>query len=144
MSWFYSCGFWRLKDKRFGAYDSITGILRTIIEADILSAKAQIQMVVSKYDVVATRLSDTDIEDYITSLANGLQEYLQMQIQGYNVAAMPTQEEPYEFGYGIKELFLTWCGKRNSIMESSIYNNTRVTSSEYNKLYQKILGDKDE
>lgn len=133
------------KKTRNSTFDSIAEILRTMVEAEIINSKTNLQAVISKYDIVSERASaDANIENYIRNIGSKLEQRLGFNIMFQNIAAMPNDSSKYKIGYGIEDLMASWCTKSRKNIRS--YDNAKdlEINSEFNKLHRKLLGDNNE
>jgi len=134
------------KRRRNGTLEEMAQLLRTIFDAGLSTAHTNLQVVTSKYDIIKeSLLIDPLVETFITRVKVDLQQRLKPyinEISFYNVAAMPDNNTRFEVGHGIKELMDSWSTPQSS-MVLSLKNNKRKrnVNSEFDKLYDKILGD---
>jgi adenylylsulfate kinase-like enzyme len=133
------------KRRRNGALEEIAQLLRTVFDAGLYTSKTSLQIVISKYDIVEEMLSrDPSIETFISRVKDEIQQRLKpyvKEINFSNVAAMPDDNTRFDIGYGIKELMDSWATPKNNIILSYRNNKRkRILSSEFDKLYEKMLG----
>jgi len=134
------------KNKRNGALEEIAQLLRTIFDAGLSTSRTNLQVLISKYDIVEKSMSqDASIKSFIPRVKVELQQRLKSyidKIDFYNVAAMPDNGSKFEVGHGIQELMESWCNPKSSkVLSFKNDKKKRNVNSEFNKLYEKILGD---
>ncbi|NMM62214.1 hypothetical protein HBE96_05845 [Clostridium sp. P21] len=134
------------KRRRNGAFEEMAQLLRTIFDAGLYTAHTNLQVVTSKYDIIKEiLLKDPSVETFTTRVKVELEQRLKSyinEINFYNVAAMPNDNTIFEVGHGIKELMDSWSTPQNSIVLSFKNNKReRKVKSEFDKLYEKLLGD---
>ena len=134
------------KIRRNGALEEMAQLLRTIFDAGLSTSRTNLQVLISKYDIVEKSMSqDTSIKSFISRVEDELQQRLKLhvdKIDFYNVAAMPDTNLKFEVGHGIKELMESWCTSKSSKLLSFKNNKKkRSVNSEFDKLCEKMLGD---
>lgn len=137
------------KKNRNGTFEEMAQLLRTICDAELYTIRTNLQVVISKYDIVEKNASqDPTIETFITRIKCELRQRLKQyfnSIDFYNVAAMPNNNIKFEVGYGIKELMDSWSTKNcSTVLQINHNERKKFMSSEFNKLNEKILGDRNE
>ncbi|WP_312561942.1 TRAFAC clade GTPase domain-containing protein [Anaerospora sp.] len=137
------------KRRRNGTFEEMAQLLRTIFDAGLFTIHTNLQVVISKYDIINECLpQDPTIESFITRSKVELEKRLKTYVTNinvYNVAAMPDNNTEFKVGFGIKELIESWSTTQSS--RPLAFKNTkeiREVKSEFDKLYMKILGDSNE
>lgn len=135
--------------KRHGTFEEMAQLLRTVFDAGLTTSKTNLQVVISKYDIVEDILSrDSSVVTFISRIKSEMHQRLKAYIKKinfYNVAAMPDDNTSFDVGYGIKELLDSWATPKSNII-LSLRNNKRKKNmdSEFDKLYEKMIGDVNE
>jgi energy-coupling factor transporter ATP-binding protein EcfA2 len=134
------------KKKRNSTFEGMAQLLRTIYDAKIATERTNLQVVISKYDIVEGNiLEDPTIEAFITRKKDELRQRLKTytnEINFYNVAAIPDENTKFKVGYGVEGLLNSWCEKKDSnILSFKNSNREKDMKPEFDKLYRKILGD---
>lgn len=111
-------------DQRQTAKNDSRSILRSIVEAGVLKNDCVIDIVFTKWDIVATAVSSSDRQE-INSFIDGTKESLAKTVAGYRVvfhevAARPTAPA-LPFAHGVPTLLRSWMDSEVSESKPSIF-----------------------
>lgn len=131
------------KKTRNSVVSELVELLRTFKDADLVQEECVLQIVISKYDLLYKTENYEEVINKLKSQISSRLSELFSTIEFYSVAAMPTTIEAVQVGYGLEELLKSWITKRPHIYDSEI-NEPFDDLSEFDKLYYKFIGEKDE
>lgn len=135
------------KRKQHSVFEETAQLIRTLFDAKLANKFTNIQLVFSKHDKIQKYISEDNVfYDKIIRKKNRLIERLGVytnEITLFDVAAMPFDCEEYQVGYGLIELMESWtCNYEDFTKTNDKYEG--IINNEFNKLYDKLLGDCDE
>lgn len=114
-------------------------ILRTLYDGGGLSKECVVQIIISKYDKLA---SISNVNEVIEKVENTMEKQLIgkfSKIEIYKVAAMPEDTKKFPIGYGIEELLSSY-DKEKIIASVAEKRIDQTVLSEYDKLLDKFGG----
>ncbi|WP_050642154.1 MULTISPECIES: hypothetical protein [Clostridia] len=133
----------RLQNKRKiqSTVSGIIELIRTFCDAGLINEECILQIVFSKYDLLS---QITDVEQVISKVKKQIEKRLDglfINIEYFNIAAMPEVTDSFAVGYGLQDLMYSWIKNRNS---KSVRKKVELVElSEFDKLYNKFLGVKE-
>ena len=100
------------EEQRHATYNDSRSILRSIIEARVLSPKCIIDVVFTKWDIVASAI-EADSSGAIASFIDRIKSTLSTSAQDFDirfhqVAARPPKDARIPFAYGLPTLLRSW------------------------------------
>lgn len=132
------------KKTRNSVVSELIELLRTFKEADVVDENCVLQVVISKYDLVCKLENYEEVIDKVHSKINSNLAELFCNIEFFSVAAMPLiATEHLQIGYGLNVLLRSWLMHRTrnySIEMKEPFEDL----SEFDKLYYKLVGEKNE
>lgn len=132
------------KKTRNSVVSEITQLLRTFYDSGVISEGCVLQIVFSKYDLLIKEEKYEEIIERAKKQINNYLKELNANIEYYCVAAMPVSAKDIQVGYGLNELLQRWCKKREYISWVPKKLTDFENLSEYDKLFFKYNGVKDE
>lgn len=128
------------KRKRQSEKEKIIALLKTFCDADLINGNCKLNVVYSKVDLFS-KCQQEDIEVYFNQVKKDVEMKFQgffVEIEFFDISAMPEQIVEYSMGYGIDKLLerLT----QNSVgNESGSGDKVWSIDSEFDKLSYKIV-----
>ena len=118
-------------------------MIRTFWDAELITDGCVLQIVFSKFDLFSkVENHDLILEKIKQQIVARLSE-LFMDIEYYNVAAMPSTIDEFSVGYGLEDLLQGWV--RKHVRKSSRKMEEPFDElTEYDRLYYKFLGELNE
>lgn len=127
------------KKTRISVVNEIILLLKTFIDADLVSEDCIFQIIFSKFDLLCKSENYKEVIEKAKSQINSRLSEVATSIEYFYVAAMPDTTEDMQVGYGLDELLQSWGKKRvhtHSVKETEPFNNL----SEYDRLFYKYSG----
>lgn len=134
------------KKQRNGVVEEMAQLLRTIGDSGLISKHTKLQVIFSKYDILESHIgvdqtTGVFIAKIIEDIKARLKDYIN-DIEFYYVAAMPEDTSKFEIGYGVRELFYSWCDREsNPFLSFGKRIINKSVGSELDKLQYKIMGE---
>lgn len=128
------------KKTRNSIVSEMIEMIRTFWDAELITDGCVLQIVFSKFDLFSkVENHDLILEKIKQQIVARLSE-LFMDIEYYNVAAMPSTIDEFSVGYGLEDLLQGWV--RKHVRKSSRKMEEPFDElTEYDRLYYKFLGD---
>lgn len=131
------------KKTRYSIVPEVIEMIRTFWDAELIEDGCVLQMVFSKYDLFSKVENHDLILEKIKQQVKARLSELFMDIEFYNVAAMPSTIDEFCVGYGLEDLLQGWvrkCEYKSSMKMDEPFDEL----SEYDRLYYKFLGELNE
>lgn len=131
------------KKTKKSVVNEIILLLRTFLDAGVISDHCVLQIVFSKFDLLRKTDNYEEVIEKAKNQINTQLSQLATDIEYFCVAAMPDTTEEIQVGYGLDELLQSWWKKYvyiNSAREIEPFDNL----SEYDRLFYKYNGVKNE
>lgn len=127
------------KKTRYSVVTEMLEMIRTFWDADLITDGCVLQIVFSKYDLFCKVENHDLILEKIKQQISARLSELFMDIEYYNVAAMPSTIDEFSIGYGLEDLLQGWVRKysRKSPMKME---EPFDELTEYDRLFYKFLG----
>lgn len=131
------------KKTRNSIVSEMIEMIRTFWDAELITDGCVLQIVFSKFDLFSkVENHDLILEKIKQRIVARLSE-LFMDIEYYNVAAMPSTIDEFSVGYGLEDLLQGWV--RKHVRKSSRKMEEPFDElTEYDRLYYKFLGELNE
>lgn len=131
------------KKTRNSIVSEMIEMIRTFWDAELITGGCVLQIVFSKFDLFSkVENHDLILEKIKQQIVARLSE-LFMDIEYYNVAAMPSTIDEFSVGYGLEDLLQGWV--RKHVRKSSRKMEEPFDElTEYDRLYYKFLGELNE
>lgn len=131
------------KKTRNSIVSEMIEMIRTFWDAELITDACVLQIVFSKFDLFSkVENHDLILEKIKQQIVARLSE-LFMDIEYYNVAAMPSTIDEFSVGYGLEDLLQGWV--RKHVRKSSRKMEEPFDElTEYDRLYYKFLGELNE
>ncbi len=131
------------KKTRNSIVSEMIEMIRTFWDAELITDGCVLQIVFSKFDLFSkVENHDLILEKIKQQIVARLSE-LFMDIEYYNVAAMPSTIDEFSVGYGLEDLLQGWV--RKHVRKSSRKMEEPFDElTEYDRLYYKFLGELNE
>ncbi len=128
------------KKTRNSIVSEMIEMIRTFWDAELITDGCVLQIVFSKFDLFSkVENHDLILEKIKQQIVARLSE-LFMDIEYYNVAAMPSTIDEFSVGYGLEDLLQGWV--RKHVRKSSRKMEEPFDElTEYDRLYYKFLGE---
>lgn len=141
------CGKLCNKKTRNSTVSEIIELVRTFWDAELIMDECILQMVFSKFDILA-EIEDIDsiLDRAKRQITTRLADFFK-KIEFYNVAAMPPVVDKFSVGYGLELLLQDWLKKhvtKCSVEMDKTMDKIFYELTEYDRLYCKFLGELDE
>lgn len=131
------------KKTRNSIVSEMIEMIRTFWDAELIMDGCVLQIVFSKYDLFSKVENHDLILEKIKQQITARLSELFMNIEYYNVAAMPSTIDEFSVGYGLENLLQGWV--RKHVRKSSRKMEEPFDElTEYDKLYYKFLGELNE
>jgi energy-coupling factor transporter ATP-binding protein EcfA2 len=117
--------------KRATVKTKTISILRSLIDADMISRKTHIQILFSKWDVIDNIDNKETHEQYINAIRDSITKEFGSsypQLTFINVAARPKFKSAHKLGYGIDELLTHWSISRAFSSVPLVSNDHQVNN----------------
>ena len=127
------------KRKKNSTVESMLELVQTLYDAELINSECILQIIFSKYEL----LSDLEnADDLLKNIKNSIKLRLSplfLNIQFFNIAAMPRDTKIFPVGYGVEDLLKSW-KERQSHIKKNVLLEEQLNFSEFDKLNRKILG----
>ena len=131
------------KKTRNSIVSEMIEMIRTFWDAELITDGCVLQIVFSKFDIFSKVENHNLILEKIKQQIVARLSELFMDIEYYNVAAMPSTIDEFSVGYGLEDLLQGWV--RKHVRKSSRKMEEPFDElTEYDRLYYKFLGDLNE
>ena len=102
-------------NQRFSVRNDARLLLRSIVEADVLSPTCRIDLVVAKWDLIVTNDQSAEIKSFVADTTRSLEAFIQQSggIRVQEIAARP-QSKRLPFAHGLATLFASWFGSSDA------------------------------
>ena len=129
------------KFERNGVLNSAVQLLTTLVNADVCYHDVNLQIIISKYDIIQEALkSDHTLDEFIERIRNTVEIIMKEKansITFHNVAAMPLNVKNCCIGYGLEELLDAW-SRKNMTYEPALLTYNHMIKNEFDKLSYKL------
>lgn len=131
------------KKTRNSIVSEMIEMIRTFWDAELITDGCVLQIVFSKFDIFSKVENHNLILEKIKQQIVARLSELFMDIEYYNVAAMPSTIDEFSVGYGLEDLLQGWV--RKHVRKSSRKMEEPFDElTEYDRLYYKFLGELNE
>ena len=131
------------KKTRNSIVSEMIEMIRTFWDAELITDGCVLQIVFSKFDLFSKVENHNLILEKIKQQIVARLSELFMDIEYYNVAAMPSTIDEFSVGYGLEDLLQGWV--RKHVRKSSRKMEEPFDElTEYDRLYYKFLGELNE
>lgn len=131
------------KKTRNSIVSEMIEMIRTFWDAELITDGCVLQIVFSKFDIFSKVENHNLILEKIKQQIVARLSELFMDIEYYNVAAMPSTIDEFSVGYGLEDLLQGWV--RKHVRKSSRKMEEPFDElTEYDRLYNKFLGELNE
>ena len=131
------------KKTRNSIVSEMIEMIRTFWDAELITDGCVLQIVFSKFDLFSKVENHNLILEKIKQQIVARLSELFMDIEYYNVAAMPSTIDDFSVGYGLEDLLQGWV--RKHVRKSSRKMEEPFDElTEYDRLYYKFLGELNE
>lgn len=131
------------KKTRNSIVSEMIEMIRTFWDAELITDGCVLQIVFSKFDIFSKVENHNLILEKIKQQIVARLSELFMDIEYYNVAAMPSTIDEFSVGYGLEDLLQGWI--RKHVRKSSRKMEEPFDElTEYDRLYYKFLGELNE
>ena len=131
------------KKTRNSIVSEMIEMIRTFWDAELITDGCVLQIVFSKFDLFSRVENHNLILEKIKQQIVARLSELFMDIEYYNVAAMPSTIDEFSVGYGLEDLLQGWV--RKHVRKSSRKMEEPFDElTEYDRLYYKFLGELNE
>ena len=131
------------KKTRNSIVSEMIEMIRTFWDAELITDGCVLQIVFSKFDIFSKVENHNLILEKIKQQIVARPSELFMDIEYYNVAAMPSTIDEFSVGYGLEDLLQGWV--RKHVRKSSRKMEEPFDElTEYDRLYYKFLGELNE
>lgn len=119
------------KNTRATTRVSALTLMKSLVEAGVLTSQTNIQIVFSRWDLYQAKNNKESFENYFQKLKDELQKLYgqNFKISFFEIASRPQNYKILEFGYGIDKLLIKWMQdglQDNNLMKSlAKYSGTR-------------------
>lgn len=127
------------KKTKNSVVNEIIQLLRTFLDAGVISDECVLQIVFSKYDLLCKMENYSDVIEKAKMQINSRLLELVANIEYFCVAAMPVTTEEIQIGYGLDKLLQSW-GKKRVHIDSKMEMESFSNLSEYDRLFYKYNG----
>ena len=128
------------KKTRNSIVSEMIEMIRTFWDAELITDGCVLQIVFSKFDIFSKVENHNLILEKIKQQIVARLSELFMDIEYYNVAAMPSTIDEFSVGYGLEDLLQGWV--RKHVRKSSRKMEEPFDElTEYDRLYYKFLGE---
>lgn len=127
------------KRKKNSTVESMLELVQTLYDADLINNECILQIVFSKYDLLAGL---DNVDELLKNIKDRIKLRLSplfLHIEFFNIAAMPKDINTFPIGYGVEELLKSW-KERHSCIKKNVLFDEQQNLSEFDKLNRKILG----